>query len=130
MLLTSEVLSGYNLRPTIPLKSTLADLFILNNYSGSSIYCTHKQVREAMTCTVACFYRMGGIFLNSPSDCNSIFETKLAYQILTEGNFDYHTTTYNTNSQELEITNDACENLEFFVVTSISYTWESHIFKG
>ncbi|MFU7502226.1 MAG: DnaA N-terminal domain-containing protein [Candidatus Tisiphia sp.] len=41
-----------------------------------------------------------------------MFETKLAYQILTEGKFDYHATKYQTTSQELEITNDAWQNLE------------------
>ncbi|OZG32411.1 chromosomal replication initiator protein DnaA [Rickettsia endosymbiont of Culicoides newsteadi] len=41
-----------------------------------------------------------------------MFETKLAYQILTEGEFDYHATNYQTTSQELEIKNDICQNLE------------------
>ncbi|WP_250310541.1 DnaA N-terminal domain-containing protein [Rickettsia endosymbiont of Oedothorax gibbosus] len=41
-----------------------------------------------------------------------MFETKLAYQILTEGKFDYHATNYQTTSQELEIKNDICQNLE------------------
>lgn len=41
-----------------------------------------------------------------------MFETKLAYQILTEGTFDYHATNYQTISQELEIKNDICQNLE------------------
>lgn len=43
---------------------------------------------------------------------SGIFETKLAYQILTEGKFDYHATKYQTTSQELEITNDAWQSLE------------------
>ncbi|VEL07475.1 unnamed protein product [Protopolystoma xenopodis] len=41
-----------------------------------------------------------------------IFETKLAYQILTEGKFDYHATNEQNTSQELEITNDIYHNLE------------------
>lgn len=41
-----------------------------------------------------------------------IFETKLAYQILTEGKFDYHATDDQTTSQELEIKNDFYQNLE------------------
>jgi hypothetical protein len=49
-----------------------------------------------------------------------IFETKLAYQILTEGRFDYHATKYQTTSQELEITNDACQNLELSEENNIS----------
>jgi DNA-binding MarR family transcriptional regulator len=41
-----------------------------------------------------------------------IFETKLAYQILTEGKFDYHATNEQNTSQESEITNNAWQNLE------------------
>lgn len=41
-----------------------------------------------------------------------MFETKLAYQILTEGEFDYHATNDQEISQELEIKNDAYQNLE------------------
>ncbi|MFU7501245.1 MAG: hypothetical protein ACJBCI_06260, partial [Candidatus Tisiphia sp.] len=41
-----------------------------------------------------------------------MFETKLAYQILTEGKFDYHATDDQQITQELEITNDAWQNLE------------------
>ncbi|MFU7500855.1 MAG: DnaA N-terminal domain-containing protein [Candidatus Tisiphia sp.] len=41
-----------------------------------------------------------------------IFETKLAYQILTEGKFDYHATDDQQITQELEITHDAWQNLE------------------
>jgi DNA-binding MarR family transcriptional regulator len=41
-----------------------------------------------------------------------MFETKLAYQILTEGEFDYHATNDQEISQELEIKNDICQNLE------------------
>ena len=41
-----------------------------------------------------------------------MFETKLAYQILTEGEFDYHATKEQNTSQELEIKNDICQNLE------------------
>lgn len=51
-----------------------------------------------------------------------MFETKLAYQILTEGRFDYHATKYQTTSQELEITNDAdaYQNLELSEENNIS----------
>ncbi|UCM86407.1 MAG: hypothetical protein LF885_07200 (plasmid) [Rickettsia endosymbiont of Culicoides impunctatus] len=41
-----------------------------------------------------------------------MFETNLAYQILTEGEFDYHATNDQEISQELEIKNDAYQNLE------------------
>jgi hypothetical protein len=41
-----------------------------------------------------------------------MFETKLAYQILTEGEFDYHATNDQEISQELAITNDAYQTLE------------------
>lgn len=41
-----------------------------------------------------------------------MFETKLAYQILTEGEFDYHATNDQEISQALEIKNDICHNLE------------------
>jgi hypothetical protein len=41
-----------------------------------------------------------------------MFETKLAYQILTEGTFDYHATNDQEISQELEIKNDFYQNLE------------------
>jgi hypothetical protein len=41
-----------------------------------------------------------------------MFETKLAYQILTEGEFDYHATNDQEISQVLEIKNDICHNLE------------------
>ena len=41
-----------------------------------------------------------------------IFETRLAYQILTEGKFDYHGINYQTTNQELEIKNDDCHKLK------------------
>ncbi|BFD46896.1 MAG: hypothetical protein DMENIID0002_15420 (plasmid) [Rickettsia endosymbiont of Sergentomyia squamirostris] len=41
-----------------------------------------------------------------------IFDTKLAYQILTEGEFDYHATYDQKITQELEIKNDDYHNLE------------------
>jgi hypothetical protein len=49
-----------------------------------------------------------------------IFETKLAYQILTEGKFDYHATDDQQITQELEITNDACHELELSEENSIT----------
>ncbi|MDN3030624.1 MAG: DnaA N-terminal domain-containing protein, partial [Candidatus Tisiphia sp.] len=49
-----------------------------------------------------------------------MFETKLAYQILTEGKFDYHATDDQTTSQELEIKNDICHNLELSKENNIS----------